>query len=538
MATNSKKTGTAAKIGVMTLAIMNVAAVVSLRGLPAEAEYGLSSAFYYLFAAIVFLIPTSLVAAELAAMFSNKEGGVFRWVGEAYGKRYGFLAIFLQWIESTIWYPTVLTFGAVSIAYIGMNNVHDAALASNKVFTLVTVLVIYWLATFISLKGLGWVSKISKIGATVGTIIPAGLLILFGIIYLATGGHNNMDMSQGFFPDLSNFNNLVLASSIFLFYAGMEMSGIHVMDVKKPASKNYPKAIFIGAIIIVVIFILGTFALGLIIPAKEINLTQSLLVGFDNYLAYLHIHWASPIIAIALMFGVLAGVLTWVAGPSKGIFAVGKAGYLPPFFQKTNKIGVQKNILIIQGCIVTLLALLFVVMPSVQSFYQMLSQLTVLLYLIMYMLMFTAAITLRYKMSKADRPFAIGRKGNGLIWIVAGIGFLGALLAFVLSFIPPSQIATGSNTVWFTVLILGCIIFVAIPLIIYSLRKPSWKDPNTEIQPFHWEVAPVTATTTNPATVTPTPVTTPAGTPQTNTSTGQTTIPPTLGAKENPTSQK
>ena len=69
MATNSKKTGTAAKIGVMTLAIMNVAAVVSLRGLPAEAEYGLSSAFYYLFAAIVFLIPTSLVAAELAAMY-------------------------------------------------------------------------------------------------------------------------------------------------------------------------------------------------------------------------------------------------------------------------------------------------------------------------------------------------------------------------------------------------------------------------------------------------------------------------------------
>ncbi|CCZ10815.1 MULTISPECIES: putative glutamine/gamma-aminobutyrate antiporter GadC [Culturomica] len=494
MATNSKKIGNAAKIGVVTLAIMNVAAVVSLRGLPAEAEYGLSSAFYYLFAAIVFLIPTSMVAAELAAMFSNKEGGVFRWVGEAYGKRYGFLAIFLQWIESTIWYPTVLTFGAVSIAYIGMNDVHDAALASNKIFTLITVLVIYWVATFISLKGLGWVSKISKIGAMVGTIIPAGLLILFGIIYLATGGHNNMDMSQGFFPDLSNFNNLVLASSIFLFYAGMEMMGIHVMDVQPPASKNYPKAIFMGAIMIVIIFVLGTFALGLIIPAKDISLTQSLLVGFDNYLSYLHLHWASPIIAIALMFGVLAGVLTWVAGPSKGIFAVGKAGYLPPFFQKTNKIGVQKNILIIQGCIVTLLSLLFVVMPSVQSFYQMLSQLTVLLYLIMYMLMFTAAIALRYRMPKAERPFAIGRKSNGLIWIVAGIGFLGALLAFVLSFIPPSQINTGSNTVWFTVLILGCVIFVAIPLLIYAMRKPSWKDPNAEFAPFHWEETPAVAT--------------------------------------------
>ena len=487
MATNSKKTGTAAKIGVMTLAIMNVAAVVSLRGLPAEAEYGLSSAFYYLFAAIVFLIPTSLVAAELAAMFSNKEGGVFRWVGEAYGKRYGFLAIFLQWIESTIWYPTVLTFGAVSIAYIGMNNVHDAALASNKVFTLVTVLVIYWLATFISLKGLGWVSKISKIGATVGTIIPAGLLILFGIIYLATGGHNNMDMSQGFFPDLSNFNNLVLASSIFLFYAGMEMGGIHVKDVENP-SKNYPKAVFIGALITVLIFVLGTFALGVIIPAKDINLTQSLLVGFDNYFRYIHASWLSPIIAVALAFGVLAGVLTWVAGPSKGIFAVGKAGYMPPFFQKTNKLGVQKNILFVQGIAVTVLSLLFVVMPSVQSFYQILSQLTVILYLIMYLLMFSGAIALRYKMKKLNRPFRIGKSGNGLMWFVGGLGFCGSLLAFILSFIPPSQISTGSNTVWFSVLIIGAIIVVIAPFIIYASKKPSWVDPNSNFEPFHWEV--------------------------------------------------
>ena len=82
-------TSTGFKLSVMTLAIMNVTAVVSLRGLPAEAVYGLSSAFYYLFAAIVFLIPTAMVAAELAAMFADKQGGVFRWVGEAYGARTG-----------------------------------------------------------------------------------------------------------------------------------------------------------------------------------------------------------------------------------------------------------------------------------------------------------------------------------------------------------------------------------------------------------------------------------------------------------------
>ena len=450
-------TSTGFKLSVMTLAIMNITAVVSLRGLPAEAVYGLSSAFYYLFAAVVFLIPTAMVAAELAAMFSDKQGGVFRWVGEAYGARTGFLAIWLQWIESTIWYPTVLTFGAVSIAFIGMNETYDMSLASNKVFTLVVVLAIYWIATFVSLKGMDWVGKISKWGGMIGTIIPAGLLILLGIIYISTGGHNYMDMSQSFFPDLSKFDNLVLASSIFLFYAGME---------------------------------LGTFSLGFIIPAKDINLTQSLLIGFDNYFHYLRISWASPIIAVALMFGVLAGVLTWVSGPSKGIFAVGRAGYLPPFFQKSNKNGVQRNILLIQGGVVTLLALLFVVMPSVQSFYQILSQLTVLLYLIMYMLMFSAAIVLRYKMKGTARPFRLGKKGNGLMWTIGTVGFCGALLAFILSFVPPSQISVGSNTVWFSVLIIGCVVVVGAPFVIYAMRKPSWKDPQAaaEFAPFHWEV--------------------------------------------------
>ena len=481
-----KSMGKVVKLSVFTLAVMNVTAVVSLRGLPAEAVYGLSSAFYYLFAAIVFLIPTSLVAAELAAMFQDKQGGVFRWVGEAFGKKWGFLAIWLQWIESTIWYPTVLTFGAVSIAFIGMDDVRDMTLASNKYYTLVIVLIIYWLATFISLKGLGWVGRVAKIGGLIGTIIPAALLIILGIVYLAMGGHSNLDFHSDFFPDFSKFDNLVLAASIFLFYAGMEMGGIHVKDMNNP-SVNYPKAVFIGALITVLIFVLGTFSLGIIIPKKDINLTQSLLVGFDNYFKFIHASWLSPIIAIALAFGVLAGVLTWVAGPSKGLFAVGKAGYLPPFFQKTNKIGVQKNILLIQGFIVTFLSLLFVVMPSVQSIYQILSQLTVILYLIMYMQMFAGAIVLRYRMKKIGRAFRIGKIGNSLMWFIGGLGFLGSLLAFILSFIPPSQISTGNNTVWFSVLIVGVIVVVAIPFIIYALKKPSWVDQNAQFEPFHWE---------------------------------------------------
>ena len=104
-----------------------------------------------------------------------------------------------------------------------MDHSQDMLLASNKIYTLVVVLIIYWLATFISLKGLNWVGKVAKIGGMVGTIIPAALLVILAIVYLAMGGQSQMDFSGDFLPDFSKFDNLVLAASIFLFYAGMEM---------------------------------------------------------------------------------------------------------------------------------------------------------------------------------------------------------------------------------------------------------------------------------------------------------------------------
>ena len=97
--------------------------------------------------------------------------------------------------------------------------------------------------------------------------------------------------------------------------------------------------------------------------------------------------------------------------------------------------------------------------------------------------MFAAAITLRYRRPNVERPFRLGR-GNALMWILAGLGFCGSLLAFVLSFIPPSQIATGSKTVWFSVLIIGAIVMVVIPFIIYAMRKPEWKAADADIEPF------------------------------------------------------
>ncbi len=469
-------------LSIFTLAMINVAAVVSLRGLPAEAEYGLSSIFYYVFAAICFLIPVSLVAAEMATGWPQK-GGVFRWVGEAFNPKIGFMAIWLQWLQNSIWFPTVLTFAAVSLAFIGPDESGDLALSANKYYTLAIVLGVYWLATFANFMGVKVAGAISKWGAMVGTLIPGAILILLGIGYVICGGEIQMPLkSSELIPDLSNFNNLSLAVSIFLFYAGMEMSAVHITEVEEP-QKNYPRAIFLASAITVALFVLGTLALGFIIPQSEINLTQSLLVGYNDLFAYFNMPWAGHIMAFFLAIGVFAGVSTWVAGPSTGLLAVGKAGYLPKWFQHTNKAGMQTNILFLQAGIVTILSVLFVLLPSVQSAYQMLSALTVALYLVMYILMFAAYIKLKVSKPNVKRSF---EAPFGWFWSI--LGLVGAVIALILNYFPPAQISVGNPKVWVALLIIGTLVGMIIPFAIYACRKDEWKNAESDVEPFSYEM--------------------------------------------------
>ncbi|CAB3745057.1 MULTISPECIES: putative glutamine/gamma-aminobutyrate antiporter GadC [Achromobacter] len=495
------------KLGIGTVAIMNIVAVVSLRGLPAEAEYGLSSIFYYLFAAVFFLIPVSLVAAELATGWSEK-GGIFRWVGEAFGPRLAFLAMFMLWVEVTVWFPTALTFGAVSLAFIGPDQRWDEALSANKYFILAIVLGIYWLATFIAFRGVETFAKVSKWGGIVGTIIPAIILIVLGFSYLFAGNTPQIKLSWGeVIPDFTNFDNIVLAASIFLFYAGMEMNAIHVQEVDNP-KRNYPIAIMLSAVGTVLIFVLGTLAIAFVIPQSDINLTQSLLVAYNDMFKWAGVAWLGPVVAVALAIGVLAGVVTWVAGPSSGLLVVAKAGYLPRWWQHTNAHGMATHILLLQAVIVSLLATLFVVLPSVQAVYQMLSQLTVILYLVMYLLMFSAAIYLRRSQPDRPRPYRIPGGDMGM-YIIGGAGFVGSLLAFVFSFIPPSQISVGSPSTYVEILVGLTVFFCIIPFLIYMVRKPGWRDEDSDFAPFTWQAKQTVPSTT----VTGTPVATSSASP-------------------------
>ena len=471
-------------IGMMAFAIMNFTTLVSLRGLPSQAEYGLTSIFYFIFAAVVFLIPTSLVAAELAATFP-KQGGVFRWVSEAFGPRWGFAALYYQWQAIVIWFPTVLIYGAVALAYVWWPQSFDTALAANKLYTLVIVLAVYWFVTLFTFRGIGAATRLSSLGGLFGTIIPGATLIILAGVYVAMGKPINLPMHTGLFPDFGQFHSMVLAAGVFLYYAGMEIQAVHIQNLPNP-TRNYPLSVLIAVIMVVAIFILGTLAVGVVIPQKDINLNQSLLIAYRDLWGSLSLPWLGNVMALMLVIGVLGQASALVSGPSTGLFTVGKAGYLPRGLQKTNTHGVPVRILLLQGGLVSLLCVALVVLPSVQSAFQILGQMATIIYLVMYLIMFVAAIRLRYTQPAKPRPFRIPG-GNFGIWFVGIVGVSGALVAMALSSIPPQQISTGSPIVYMGILLAGAVIFVAIPFIIYACHKPTWKSSDSDFEPFDWQ---------------------------------------------------
>ena len=454
-------------LGVFVLAMMNVAVIASLRALPMMAKEGFSLVFFFIVAAIMFLIPTALVSAELATGWS-KQGGVYLWVKEAFGKRMGFLAIWLQWIQNVIWYPTVLSFAGATLAYL-----FNPKLATNKVYMLIVILSVYWGATLSSFKGMKTSGLISTLGVVLGTLIPGVAIIILGASWMMGGSTPQISMSfKDLVPDMASIRNIVFLAGVLLTYAGMEVSAVHAQEVRNP-QRDYPRAIFLATFIILVIFILGSLSIAVVVPSADISLVAGLMEAFTNFFDAYHVRWIIPIIAVMITFGALGQVTAWIVGPSKGLFATAKEGTLPPFFQKVNKNGVPVNLLLIQGGIVTLLSLIFLLMPNVSSSYWILSALTIQLYLIMYNILYAAAIKLRYSNPDVPRAYKIPM-GNFGMWLVAGIGVIGALFAIFIGFFPPAQLASGNVFFYEAFLIIGIIIMCGAPMIIYNLRKPHW----------------------------------------------------------------
>jgi amino acid transporter len=258
-------------LSVFTLVMINVIAVDSLRTVPISAKLGLALVSYYILAALAFFIPVALVAAELATTYP-RNGGLFIWVKEAFGQRMGFTTIWLQWIYNLIWFPTILLFIASTSAY-----VFNLDLAENKLFLIITVLSLFWLFTGLNCLGLRIASMISTIGAILGTLVPMlGIMSMAGWWLIQGKVPANAFGSQSILPDLSSLHSVAMFIVVIFGLMGIEMSAVHAEDVKHP-KKDYPKAIFYSAIIIILTLVLSALSILVVVPQSKLSVVTGLV---------------------------------------------------------------------------------------------------------------------------------------------------------------------------------------------------------------------------------------------------------------------
>lgn len=456
------------RIGWLSLTMINLAIIYSVRGLPLMAEEGLKVISFMALAAVFFLIPISLITAELSSTWPPKgPGGVYIWVREALGERLAFLAIWLQWSENVIWFPTVLSFIAATLAY-----AFSPQLADNKVYILTVILIIYWGGTFANFRGIQTCAWISTLGV-ISTLATTCLIILLGMTWVANGNVSQVPWSVGsIIPDFSHIDNLVFLAGALVIVSGIEVSAAHSDQVQDPG-RSFPKAILLSVVVSVSAIVLGSLAIAVVIPQKELSLVAGLMEAFEKFFAAHHFNGLVPLVAVLVVAGSLGEVAAWILGPSKGLFVSTKDGLLPPVLKRTTKEGVPVNILLLQAIIVTGLVFVFLLMPTVSSAYWILTALTVQLYLIMYLLLFLSAIVLRYRQPFTTRPYRIPW-GNFGMWIVASTGIVGSLFTFFLGFLPPPQLETGRLLFYELFLLFGILIMCVVALLVYAMKKPGW----------------------------------------------------------------
>jgi glutamate:GABA antiporter len=449
-------------LGPFSIAMITITSLDSMRNLPAIAMFGSPLILFFLIGAVCFLLPSALVSTELATTF---DGGIYHWVKEAFGKKCGFLAIWFQWVENIIWYPTLLSFIAGTMAYL-----ISPSLAQNKFYLIGVIISVFWTVSLFNLAGIKASAKLSTICGVIGLVFPMLLIITLGIDFVLSGQPLQIHFTKtDLFPNWTDPNLLVSLTAVVLCFCGMEIATVHKQDVKNP-EKDYPKAMLMSVIFIIIAMLLGTLSIAIIVPPASLSLVSGMMQAFYAFLQADHFYWLAPLVTFSIVTGTLGTLNNWVIAPSRGLLFAMEDLKLGKEMRKLNARGTPKKIIIAQAIIVSLLSLIFLLMPSVNGSYWILTAMTAQLYMCMYILMFSAVIKLRHSQPTKYRPYKIPG-GRFIVWIVGGLGFITSLFVMMIGFAPPAGVDIGSVFHYETIMICSLLAMALPPFIIYLLKR-------------------------------------------------------------------
>lgn len=461
---NKTTTNAVPKIGLIGLVLLIIVTIDSIRNLPATALFGPGLISLYVIAAIFLLIPGAIASSELTYGWPNL-GGIYQWVSLGLGRKMGFIAVWGQWINTLIWFPTILSFVASSIAFVFAPEWGD-----NPYFLAIAALICFWGLTLLSLYGFKISARAAIFCSIFGLVIPMSFIIVLAILWLISGYPSHIELNaQSILPRFNSLQDWFSLISIMTSFLGFELVAVHITNLKDP-QKNFPKAMGIAVVLILFTMIIGSLAIAIILPKDEIVIMHGVAQAFKAFLASYHLTYLLPILIILMALGSLGEMINWLTAPARGMFQASVDGFLPAKFHKKNKAGVETHILIIQACIVSIVCLIFIFLPTLNSAYWFLTNLSVEIYMAVYLLMFISAFLVEYKFPERLRLFHFLRH-KSILNLIYIMGMVGCIATLIIGALPPPDIIIQSQARYQLLFWSGlALTFAPIGLIFYRLK--------------------------------------------------------------------
>jgi amino acid transporter len=449
------------EMGFWDVLLFNIATVLGPRWIAAAAHNGTSSISVWVLAAVFFFVPSAMVINELSSRFPE-EGGLYVWAKVAFGDFHGFVAGWTYWIYTIFYFPGLLMASAAMSGYVAGSG--GAALAQDRTFLLAGSFALLLVAVVLNIIGLN-VGKWLQNAGGVSTYIP--LLMLLGIAALLWFQHGSVthftwaNMMPHWSWDTVNF-----WSQIAFAFTGLELVSAMSAEIRDPR-RTLPRAVLTSGAMIAAIYILGTFAVLLMIPASDVDPKSGVFQAITHGSTALRIGIFGLIAALLASVGNAGGVGSTVAGIARVPFVVGIDRYLPAAFGKIHPRWKTPYVsIIVQALASGAVLLVSQISETMRGAYQVLVDITILIYFIPFLYMFAAVIKLAKRQDRRENKQAVLIPGGMTgVWLVAGLGFLVVLVCMAVSMVPPGD---SSNKALFEAkLFIGTLAAIALGLVLY-----------------------------------------------------------------------
>jgi glutamate:GABA antiporter len=434
---SDSKSGTPPKLrpslGVFDLVLLNVATIVGLRWLSTAAQIGPSGLTLWVIAALVFFIPSGLTVQELSSRIPHV-GGLYLWTRAAFGDTHAFLAAWAYSLSNLVFLPSLLLFISGILLHVGGGS--WLSLADNPIYNGLLCLAMLWLATFVNILGLKHARWIQNIGG-LSTVVIAVMVLGGGAVVWWRFGPATPITAASLVPDMSSGPTLSTFAILVLGYVGLELGPI-LGDEIKDAAHAVRRATIIAGIAIAAIYMAGTAALLVALPANQISAISGIpeaLEAVGQRAGVLHI---GALVAILLAAAHIGSLSAWIGGVARLPFVMGLGHYLPERLGALHpKYGTPNIALLAQAVLASLVLLLAVAGSAVREAYQLLVDLTAALDCLAWAYIFASLAVLRQRAKGENAGVALIPGGPIVCWVLAGVGVLAMIFATFASMVPP-----------------------------------------------------------------------------------------------------